>query len=154
MKSCIYPPEGFRGAGPTRAAQFSLVPFERYIAIHKELCRFIQIESETGVNNIEEIVKVPNIDGLIVGPCDLSGSIGDLGNLYSEKNLAMIRRVLTAAGKAGIPVGVSIDSNDPELLKFWADMGMAILSSGMDFLSIVTTAKQTRRNIREAFGEL
>lgn len=153
MKSCIYPPEGFRGAGPTRAAQFSLVPFDRYIGIHKELCRFIQIESETGVNSIEEIVKVPNIDGIIVGPCDLSGSIGDLGNLYSEKNLKMIKRILAAAGKAGIPVGVSLDSNDSELLKFWADMGMTILSSGMDFLSIVSTAQQTRLNIRNAFGE-
>ena len=142
MKSCIYPPEGFRGAGPTRAAQFSLVPFDRYIGIHKELCRFIQIESETGVNSIEEIVKVPNIDGIIVGPCDLSGSIGDLGNLYSEKNLKMIKRILAAAGKAGIPVGVSLDSNGSELLKFWADMGMTILSSGMDFLSIVSNASK------------
>ena len=47
---------------------------------HKEMCRFIQIEDIRAVGLIEEIAKIPYVDGFIIGPMDLSGSVGELGH--------------------------------------------------------------------------
>ncbi len=151
MESCIYPPDGTRGVGPTRASMYSLRDLPDYIKIHRDICRFIQIEHEEGVRNIEEIVRVPNLDGIIIGPCDLSGSIGRLGDMYCEENISLIKRTIEAATAAGIPVGVSLDSDDLTVVRRWAEWGIRFISCGMDFISILKTALSTKQNLLQAF---
>ena len=152
MDGCIYPPDGKRGAGPTRLSMYGLYSLQECIQKHWDICRFIQIESKEAVDNIEEIVQVPNLDGIILGPCDLSGSIGRLGDIYCEENLRLLDRAISVATAANIPVGISLDSNDPDELRFWVKRGVSILSSGMDFLAILKTAVVTKKNIEAAFA--
>lgn len=149
MDACLYPPLGHRGLGPIRAIQWNNIDINEYIATgHKELCRFIQLESEQAVNNLEKMLQNPYIDGLIVGACDMSGSIGELNNVFGERNLALIDKAITIAHSHHIPIGISTGATDIETIRFWEDRGMDILSCGMDFDYILKGAKQTLNYIR------
>lgn len=152
MESCLYPPEGKRGFGPIRAVKYGLESMDEYIHTgHKELCRFIQIESEEGVKNLDAILCNPYIDGVIIGACDLSGSIGVLNQVFAERNLELIDEAVEAARKHQIPIGISTGSTDLKTLKFWYDRGLTILSSGMDYSYILSGAKQTLKTIQSVF---
>lgn len=153
MESCLYPPEGKRGFGPIRAVKYGLEDMDGYIRTgHKELCRLIQIESKEGVRNLDEILCNPYIDGVIIGACDLSGSIGILNQVFDERNLKLIDEAVQTAERHQVPIGISTGSTDPETLKFWYDRGLTILSSGMDYSYILSGARQTLDTIRTVFG--
>ena len=86
MQFCMYPPQGRRGFGPLRAVNYGIEDLDAYItAANENTCRFIQIETETAVRNLPRIVKNPYIDGYFFGPCDLSGSIGELNQVFGQR---------------------------------------------------------------------
>jgi 4-hydroxy-2-oxoheptanedioate aldolase len=149
MDTCLYPPVGKRGLGPMRAIQWNGDNIDAYIRQgHQSLCRFIQVESEQAVDNLDGILKNPHIDGIIVGACDLSGSIGELNNVFSPRNLQLIDRAIAIAKARNIPIGISTSATDPDTLRFWNDRGMTILSCGMDYDHILRGSQQTLSNIR------
>ena len=114
MSFCMYPPEGRRGFGPLRAVNYGIDNIDEYIAtVNERTCRFIQIETETAVKNLPEIVKNPYIDGYFFGPCDLSGSIGELNQVFGEKTQKLIKEAIAILKDAGKPIGVSTGSTDP-----------------------------------------
>ena len=78
----------------------------------------IQIESETAVKNLPEIVKKTWIDGFVFGPCDMSGSIGELNKVLGENTQKLIREAVEIIKAAGKSIGVSTASDDPQVLKF------------------------------------
>jgi 4-hydroxy-2-oxoheptanedioate aldolase len=142
MDSCLYPPIGKRGMGPIRAIRYNLDDVNKYIADgHKQLCRLIQIESEQGVENLGKILENPHVDGIIVGACDLSGSIGELNNVFGERTLNLIDRAVKTAGEKRVPIGISTGSTDADTLRFWFDRGMRIISAGMDYDHILRGAQ-------------
>lgn len=150
MKSCMYPPEGTRGFGPLRAVRYGNDDNDTYINnVNKELCRFIQIETETAVENLPEILENPYIDGYIFGPCDLSGSIGELNNVFGENNVALMRRSVELIRSAGKCIGVSTGSDDPKVVRFWHDLGINMISSGVDYDYIMKSARTNLNNIRK-----
>lgn len=150
MCACLYPPLGCRGLGPMRAIQWNNLDINEYIATgHKELCRFIQLESIKAVDNLEEMLKNPYIDGLIVGACDMSGSINELNHVFCEQNLKLIDRAITIAHSYHVPIGISTGATDAQTIQFWNDRGMDILSCGMEFDYILRGAKQTQQLIRQ-----
>ena len=134
MRSSMYPPEGSRGFGPLRAVGYGIDDIDEYINVtSKKLCRFIQIETETSVRNLPEIAKNPYIDGYFFGPCDLSGSVGQLNNIFGEATQELIREAITILRAKGKPIGVSTGSTDVAVTSFWHDLGINIISSGTDY---------------------
>lgn len=133
--SCtLYPPKGTRGFGPLGAVKYGMRPVDDYIAkVDEETCRFIQIESETAVRNLPKLIENPYIDGYIIGPCDLSGSIGELNNIYGDRNIALIKEAIAIVRGANKTIGLSTGSADPAVTKFWHDLGINMLSTGVDF---------------------
>ena len=109
-------------------------------------------DREQGVRNLDEILCNPYIDGVIIGACDLSGSIGILNQVFDERNLKLIDEAVQTAGRHQVPIGISTGSTDPETLKFWYDRGLTILSSGMDYSYILSGARKTLDTIRTVFG--
>lgn len=149
MRSCMYPPRGTRGFGPLGAVQYGRREIGDYIRnIDNELCRFIQIESCTAVRNLPEIVKNPYIDGYIFGPCDLSGSIGELNNVFGKRNVNLMREAVALLKEAHKCIGVSTGSTDPEVLAFWDDLGVNMISSGMDYDYMRRGALKNRAALR------
>lgn len=149
MRSCMYPPRGTRGFGPLGAVQYGRREIGDYIQnIDNELCRFIQIESCTAVRNLPEIVKNPYIDGYIFGPCDLSGSIGELNNVFGKRNVNLMREAVALLKEAHKCIGVSTGSTDPEVLEFWDDLGVNMISSGTDYDYMRRGALKNRATLR------
>lgn len=149
MEFCMYPPEGRRGFGPLRAVSYGIDDMEDFIALaNQKTARFIQIETKTAVKNLPEIVKNPYIDGYFFGPCDLSGSIGELNHVFDENTQSLIREAIAILKDAGKPIGVSTGSTDPAVTSFWHDLGINLISSGTDYDYIMRGARDNLASMK------
>ena len=89
------------------------------------------------------------IDGYIFGPCDLSGTIGELGNIYGEKTQSYIRKAIDILKSAGKTIGISLGTTDVSELEFWHNLGINMISSGTDYDYIMRGARDNLKNFRE-----
>lgn len=109
-----YPPDGIRGvAGSTRASRYGLA--RNYLkTANDEICVLVQIETQAGLDELEHIAAVPGVDGIFIGPSDLSASMGYLGNPSAPEVQSVLRqsaRRIAATGKApGILAGKTDDA--------------------------------------------
>lgn len=109
-----YPPLGTRGVGLYRAQQYG-VRFEEYKKwLAKDSVVIIQIEHIDAVHNIDEIFSTQGIDAFIIGPYDLSGSMGKPGALYDQGVQEAINKVLQAAKRYHIVPGYHCVPSDPK----------------------------------------
>ena len=68
IDNCIYPPDGKRGFGPCRAVGYGIDDLNEYIDHgHKEMLRFLQVETEAAVKIMDQVAKIPYFDGFIIG---------------------------------------------------------------------------------------
>ncbi len=96
-----YPPDGIRGvAGGSRATAFGRVK-DYFANAHKEICVIVQVETGVAVEQIAAIAAVKGVDGIFIGPADLSASLGQLGNIGHEDVMAVMRDALAGIHKAG-----------------------------------------------------
>ncbi len=87
----------------------------------------VQIETKAALENIEEIVTVPGVDMLFVGPNDLSISLGVPGQIDHPEMRAAIEKVIAVCRQHGVFPGAQM--NDLELAIYWAKKGIRLLSS-------------------------
>lgn len=108
VSACRYPPDGRRGLGPVRSARYLIdrAPLATLTAAANARTLLLpQIEDIRAVERIDALLEVPGIDGIVIGPVDLSLSMGQLdGPDHPDVQQAM-QRVRTAARQAGVPVG-------------------------------------------------
>ncbi len=130
----LYPPYGNRGFGPMRAVQYGGESTEEYVGEgHLSVCRFIQIESKTAIENLEEIVKNPYIDGYIFGPCDLSGTLGQMLNVMDGETRIWMEKAIRILKEHGKYIGISYGDTRPETVAHWHEMGIDMISVGSDY---------------------
>jgi 4-hydroxy-2-oxoheptanedioate aldolase len=142
MKSTLYPPLGFRGFGPMRAIRYGVDDSGEYVKrSNQELVRCVQIESYIAVDNLKEMVKNPYVDCFIFGPNDLSGSIGELGNVFSKNTNDLIDKGIDILKSAGKSIGVSSGDWNPKTIEYWHNKGINVLSMGIDYLHILKGAQ-------------
>jgi 2-keto-3-deoxy-L-rhamnonate aldolase RhmA len=107
VEAMRYAPLGNRGLHPgTPAARWGTIPLQQHIELQNGgICSLIQIETGAGVEHAEEIARVPGVDALIVGPSDLSQSLGLIGQPSHPDVEAATDRAFSAARQAGIRAG-------------------------------------------------
>ena len=125
-----YPPEGVRGfAGAPRASGYGRIK-DYAKRCESELCLLLQVETPEGLKNLEAIANTPGVDGVFIGPGDLSASMGHLGNPKHPEVLAAIDdafRRIRACGKApGILTG------DEAVARHCLDIGGLFVAVGAD----------------------
>ena len=150
VNACRYPPEGNRGWGPYGAIRYGLDNQLKWI--HEtswDMCIFAQVEHIQAVKNLREIADVEGIDGFVFGPCDLSGSVGELYKMYESKTVSVIDEAIAILREKGKYIAVSC-GNTPEVLEFWHSRGVHMISAGMDYSFILSGAEQTLKNIKNA----
>ena len=127
VKSVKYHPEGIRGLAGVRAAQYGQTyPLTEYVVrANKETMTVLQIESQDGVNNVDEILAVPGIDVVFIGPMDLSQSYGFPGQPGHEDVQKAMRRIIDAAKSAKVPLGIMVPNIDSA--KEWRERGALYL---------------------------
>ena len=80
VAACRYPPVGVRGFGPKHGIRYGDMAIDEYLEnADREVLVIAQIEHAEAVENIAEILEVPGLDSICLGPNDLSGSFGKLG---------------------------------------------------------------------------
>lgn len=154
MKSTLYPPNGTRGFGPIRATRYGIDDADEYIASGSlDLVRCVQIESITAVKNLEQMAMNPWVDCFIFGPCDLSGSIGELNKVFNPHTSELIDKAVSILTKAGKSIGISTGSDDPNVLQYWHNKGINLISAGTDYLHIVSGARKVHEILRKIQGQ-
>lgn len=141
IASCTYPPRGIRGYGPLRALEYGkLTPMEYVDTVNKHMLRFLQLEHIDAVENLDAILDVEGVDGFIVGPNDLAGSVGLMGRPLDPAMESIYDKIGQKLTKAGRPFGVSVGYDEANL-KRWIDRGARILFSGHDSGFVYSGAK-------------
>ena len=127
-----YPPAGTRGVGLYRAQGYGK-KFDEYLQwLESESVVIVQIEHIDAVRNIDEIFLVPGIDAFIIGPYDLSGSMGKPGKFDDDEVQEAIDQVLQAGKKYGITAGFHSVSSDPKEAIKYKNKGFKFLGFSLD----------------------
>lgn len=107
IRACRYPPEGSRGAayGLVRASDYGLAAREYIANLCDNMLIICQIETAEAVDAIPEIAAVDGLDMLFIGPIDLSGSMGKLGQFDDPEVIALRERAETAIKASGKLLG-------------------------------------------------
>lgn len=143
---CKYPPQGFRSVGITRAQRFGL-DFEPYMArANDEIAVLIQIEHVDAVRNIEQILDVPGVDAVFVGPFDLSGSMGKPGQINDPQVQEAIKSVIGACEKRGI--ARAIYAHSPEHARTYMSQGYTVIGLCTDNILLARAAKAALDAVR------
>jgi len=139
-----YPPVGKRGVGLYRAQHYGLNNgFEEYKKWLDEYVVIIaQIEHFESVNNIEEIISTPGIDGVIIGPYDLSGSMGFPGEFDKKEVKKAIEKVISVCKEKNFPAGFHVIDPSSDRLQEKVNSGYTFLAFSTDFLFMGESAKQ------------
>lgn len=146
----LYPPYGNRGCGPQRAVKYGVDDEIAYFKSGpKSLCRFLQVECKSFVEDMEKVASNPFIDGFIIGFADLAGSINEVGNFFGENNIALAKKAIEIANKHGKIVGTATLATDEKTLKMLHDLGIKMITCGADFNYIVKGAKQTYETLKK-----
>ena len=127
-RAALYPPRGERSVGIARAQRYGAT-FSEYLRT-KSYSVVVQIETVTGVRNAAEIVNHDAVDGVIVGPYDLSGSFGIPGKVEAEEVRAAISLVRELTRQAGKPCGIFAATS--EKAREYRAQGFDMIAVGVD----------------------
>jgi len=152
---CKFPPLGGRNYGVARAHGYGF-DFEEYTANWNACSSLIvQIESVQGVKNIDKILSFDEIDGAMIGPYDISGSLGIPGQLTHPKVLKASEKVIASCEKYGKACGTQIIDPDTENIEnaFTEGYTFVVLASDVFLLwkwsekmaEIINKIRSTRR---------
>lgn len=134
-----YPPAGRRGVGISRANGYGYQVGDYAARANQDTAVIVQAEHIDAVINIDEIVAVPGVDAIFIGPYDLSASMGKLGQLSDPEVVAAINKIRDTALKAGLKLGFY--ANSPELVTPQLAAGFTLAACGVDVLFIRQGAK-------------
>lgn len=141
-----YPPLGERSFGPFRAAQYGGADYWQHA--NEEVLLFAMVETRQAVNNLEEILRVKGLDGVYVGPSDLSLSLGKTPTLDpSDKEvLAAMDVIVKTTRKHGLIAGVHTDGAKTALRRFEDGFQMCTILNDVRLLAMA--AAQAIREVR------
>jgi len=136
VAACRYPPAGVRGFNPREASNF-FKDLDSYLATANDrIVAILQVELAEAVTNLDSILQVPGIDGIMIGPADLSYSLGVPLQRDHPRMQSAINTTIQKTRAAGIPVGMTWDDSDAGYFEYLA-RGLVFISpyADTDFLS-------------------
>jgi len=145
-----FPPQGSRSLANHRMFE---VPGEGKRTITDDGLLIVQIETEQAVDNVEAIAQTPGVDGIFLGPADLSMSLGLSYNTpLTEPILAeRLTRITEAARAAGIIAGCW-GSMEPQTTVMLADIGYSLITATNDRLLLGAASATLSQDLRNALG--
>lgn len=145
-----YPPVGTRGVGLARAQGYGTTFREYQEWVEKESMVIVQIETKEAVKNLEDILSVKGVDAFMVGPYDLSGSLGVTGDFESKIMLATIKEINDLAKKKNVSYGYHVVSSDPKFVQKKIKEGCTFIAFGVDFLFLVDHCREGMKRLNES----
>jgi 2-keto-3-deoxy-L-rhamnonate aldolase RhmA len=141
VREAKYPPRGVRGFGYSRANLYG-TDFEDYIAsANDEIALVMQIEHKDAIGNLDAILRVEGVDGVFIGPLDLSGSMGITGKLDHPQMLAALEKYRAACRAHQKSAGLHIIRPGEENVRRALDEGYTMLALGLDNVFMEQSAR-------------
>ena len=129
--SCNWPPSGKRGVGFSRANLFGKY-FNVYSKEAQDPILVAMIESLNAVNNLEEILKVEGLDAILIGPYDLSASMGITSKFNDPEFIKVLTKIISLASSVNIPCGIHVVDPSVEELKLRIKGGYKFIAYSID----------------------
>lgn len=140
MELCKYPPAGKRTVGIARAQGYG-AKFQEYVSnANEHTAVILMIEHINAVKNIADIIDVPGIDCLFIGPYDLSASMNKAGQTMDPDVQRAIAQVKEQAERADIPLGIFEATS--EAVKPYIQNGYTLIAVSVDALMLGKAAKE------------
>lgn len=134
VRAAKYSPEGYRGVGLARAQGYC-TDFEKYKKYaDEETIVIVQIEDIKAVNDLESIFKVKGVDAFIVGPYDLSGSLGVPGEFEQQGVRDALEKIKRVSKDMNMTAGYHVVTSDAEKVREKIQEGYTFIAYGVDFL--------------------
>ena len=143
-----YPPEGIRGLAAARASDYGREIGPYVHETHRDLTLIPQVETEAGVENVDDIATTEGVDALFVGPADLSAALGVFGEWTNPVLSEAMETVVDAGDDAGIPVGTL--GVTPEQVRALGSVGFDYMIAGADTAHLVAGGKRARDAAEDA----
>ncbi|MBA6067390.1 4-hydroxy-2-oxoheptanedioate aldolase [Pseudomonas mosselii] len=131
VRAMRYPPHGVRGVGSAlaRASRWNSLP--GYLdQADEQMCLLVQVENREGLANLDAICAVEGVDGVFIGPADLSADMGHRGDPGHPEVQAAIDDAIVRIGRAGKAAGIL--SADEALARRYIELGAAFVAVGVD----------------------
>ncbi len=136
VEALRYPPAGKRGVGASiaRASRWGRVS-DYMVTAKEDLCLLVQVESREALDNLDEIIAVDGVDGVFIGPADLSASMGhpdDAGHPEVQAAIEHCIRRVREMGKAAGTLAV-----DPDMARKCIDWGAVFVAVAVDTMAYI-----------------
>ena len=150
IQACMYPPKGYRSFGPTRGFMYGGYDYVEHA--NDEILKLAMIETKEALQELDKIMKTPGLDGIYIGPADLSFSIGEKPGFDKPEGhptYEQISNIIDCAKKNNLVAG--IHNATPEYARKMIDIGFQIVTVGSDKIfmnegakSIITKLKNSK----------
>jgi 4-hydroxy-2-oxoheptanedioate aldolase len=147
VQACQYPPKGYRSFGPIRAGIYGGADYAKHA--NSEILKLAMIETKEALDKLDEILDTPNLDGIYIGPADLSLAVGEepgFDKPNNSKAFMEILRILDAAKKRNLLAG--LHNGTPEYAKKMIEKGFDLVTVGSDSRYIASGAKSDLEKLK------
>ncbi|MDN5987027.1 MAG: 4-hydroxy-2-oxoheptanedioate aldolase [Hafniaceae bacterium] len=148
VRATRYPPQGIRGVGSAlaRASRWNRIP--NYLQqANEQMCVLVQIETREALRNLPHILDIEGIDGVFIGPADLSADMGYAGNPQHPEVKSAIENAILQIKAAGKAPGILMAS--PEVAEHYLQLGALFVAVGVD----TTLLARAAENLAARFGK-
>jgi len=147
IESTYYYPNGKRGVGLARAQNYGYA-FENYVKNKsKKIKLILQIESALAVKNLEKILELKNISGTLLGPYDLSASLGVIGKLDHPLVKKTIKDYENISNKKKVAMGIHVTEPSIKKIKIAKSKKYKFIASGTDMIFLGNSCKEFLKKI-------
>jgi len=151
VASTRYPPDGVRGmAGMSRGSKFGTVP-DYFRTANRTMGVIVQLETPEAVANLESIAAVPGVDAIFLGPADLSGSMGHVGQPTHPAVMALMADAAQRCRALGMPVGTV--GGTPEVVVQYRAAGYTFVAIASDLGLLMRGAQAAVKALTTPDGE-
>jgi 4-hydroxy-2-oxoheptanedioate aldolase len=140
VQAVRYPPRGTRGLGAAVARVSGYGAIADYAqTADDEICLLLQAETRTAIDNIEAIAAIDGVDGIFIGPADLSADLGHMGQVEAAEVQEVIEKAIGRIIAAGKPAGILTFSES--LNRRYLDLGASFVAVGSDVVELANALR-------------
>jgi 4-hydroxy-2-oxoheptanedioate aldolase len=134
ISACRYPPAGSRSFGPIRAAAYGA---DYAAKANDEIACIVMVETRRGLDNLEDIVSTPGLDGVYIGPSDLGLALGlsPRGDTDDPLHLKTVEDIRTACKSFGVAAGIHTSSREWAVKRVEAGFDFVTVGSDLGFMA-------------------
>ena len=148
VKACMYPPNGYRSYGPIRGLVYGGPDYAD--KANEEILKFAMIETKESLENLDDIMETPGLDGIYIGPADLSLAIGEKPSFDKPEGdpvYKVIMKILEHAKKNDLIAG--IQNGQPEYAEKMINKGFQLVTIGSDQRYMTAASKTALSKLKK-----